>query len=202
MRQVKLCSFQRSLVINNSNLEELRPLIEGHIVLIGTSAVGLLDTRTSALGQSIPGVSVHAQALEQILSGKFLSRPDWVIGAEFITTLLLGLCISLLTNYLRPTATIFATGAALAMLAGITAIAFRNFGLLFDVTFPAATLLLTFLTTTAYKLLVTDRQGRHLRRRYVERADAARLDRVAVIWRIVGEQHHSPPVACFVPDPR
>ena len=38
------------------NLEILRPLIADHIVLIGTSATGLLDTRTSPLGEAIPGV--------------------------------------------------------------------------------------------------------------------------------------------------
>ena len=65
----------------SANIEGIRHLFEGHIVFVGTSAVGLEDLRTSALGETIPGVSVHAQIIDQILTGTFLSRPDWVRGA-------------------------------------------------------------------------------------------------------------------------
>ena len=177
-------------LLRQNNREELRPLIEGHIVLIGTSAVGLLDIRTSALGESIPGVSVHAQALEQILAGAFLTRPDWVVGGEFAVALALGLLISLLANYLRPASTIATIALALASLAAITALAYRNFGLLVDFTFPAASLLLTFIATTAYKLLVTDRQGRQLRRsfaHYVAPSVLAEIERNPQNLKLGGE---------------
>lgn len=176
--------------LRQNNLESLRPLIEGHIVLIGTSAVGLLDTRTSSLGQSIPGVSVHAQALEQILSGAFLTRPDWVVGGEFAFALLLGALISVLANYLRPSGTILTTALAVSFLGAITAIAYRSFGLLFDFTFPAAALMLTFIVTTAYKLLITDRQGRQLRRsfaHYVAPSILAEIERNPQNLKLGGE---------------
>ena len=43
--------------------------------------------RTSApprLARTFPGVSLHAQTVEQILSGRFLSRPDWADGLEIL----------------------------------------------------------------------------------------------------------------------
>lgn len=177
-------------LLRQNNIEDLRPFIEGHIVLIGTSAVGLLDIRTSTLGESIPGVSVHAQALEQILSGEFLTRPDWVVGGEFASALLLGLLISILAHYLRPATTIATTALALSALAAMTAIAFRNFGLLVDFTFPAASLLLTFIATTAYKLLITDKQGRQLRRsfaHYVAPSVLAEIERNPQDLKLGGE---------------
>ncbi|MDE2446171.1 MAG: CHASE2 domain-containing protein, partial [Alphaproteobacteria bacterium] len=63
-------------LISGNEREALRPLVEGHIVLVGTSAISLQDTKTSSLGESIPGVSVHAQVLQQILSGQFLHRSE------------------------------------------------------------------------------------------------------------------------------
>ncbi len=42
-------------------------MIARHLVLIGTSAVGLLDTKTTPLDAVIPGVEVHAQVLESAL---------------------------------------------------------------------------------------------------------------------------------------
>ena len=72
---------------------ELAPLFEGHIVFVGASASGLRDIRVTTLGESVPGVFMHAQVADQILSGTYLSRPDWAQGAEIaamviITTLI------------------------------------------------------------------------------------------------------------------
>src|SRR5690606_17212761 len=58
--------------------------IAGHIVFIGTSASGLLDIHGTTLGDNVPGVSIHAQAIEQILSGTYLTRTDWVSGLEIV----------------------------------------------------------------------------------------------------------------------
>ena len=55
--------------------------IAGRDILIGTSAVGLLDLRATPLNSAVPGVEVHAQAIEQMLSGEHLSRPPFATGA-------------------------------------------------------------------------------------------------------------------------
>ena len=54
---------------------ETKAAIEGSILFVGTSAAGLQDIRTTALGQNVPGVSLHAQTVEQILSGPFSLTP-------------------------------------------------------------------------------------------------------------------------------
>ena len=55
--------------------------IEGQIILIGTSAPGLLDLRATPVDEAIPGIDIHAQLLEHLLTGKFLERPDYALGA-------------------------------------------------------------------------------------------------------------------------
>ena len=42
-------------------------LLKGHVVLIGSSAAGLLDLRLNSMGKLMPGVTAHALALEQML---------------------------------------------------------------------------------------------------------------------------------------
>lgn len=153
-------------VLSTGQRESLRDRISGHIVLIGTSAVGLLDMRTSALGEALPGVAVHAQALQQIMSGAFLSRPDWIIGLELLGVGILGCLLSLMTMTLKPMLNLASTTLIFLALAGTVVLAFRNYGLLVDFTFPALALAGTFITTTAYKLLVVDSQGRQLRRAF------------------------------------
>ncbi len=177
-------------VIDGQHRENLRTLVNGHMVVIGTSAVGLLDMRTSALGEDLPGVAVHAQALEQILSGAFLSRPEWATGAEFIGVVLSGFIISLMAILWRPLPNLLSISLVFVVLAGFVALAFRRFGILIDFTFPAMALATTFLSTTAYKLLVVDRQGRQLRRafsHYVAPSVLAEIEKNPTVLNLGGE---------------
>ena len=70
--------------------------LEGRILIIGTSAAGLLDLRATPLEASVPGVELHAQAVEQILQNAFLLRPDFATPAELIYILVLGTLIAIL----------------------------------------------------------------------------------------------------------
>jgi adenylate cyclase len=76
--------------------------VSGAIVLIGTSAAGLKDIRSTPLDPAAAGVEVHAQAIEQALLGISLSRPDWIRGAEIcLMTLAAGLMI-MASRLLKP----------------------------------------------------------------------------------------------------
>ena len=98
--------------------EELAPLFEGHIVFVGTSAAGLLDIRATPLGQNVPGVSLHAQALEQMLTGQYLSRPDWADGLEVTVIAAVGLLVVAMTAIFSPLVAISAgTAISAAFLA-------------------------------------------------------------------------------------
>ena len=150
-------------IINGAERETLRPMIANNIVLVGTSATSLQDTKTSSLGEAIPGVSVHAQAIEQILSGSFLKRSDLNYYFELLFVGGLGLLISVGTALFRPMPMIVGLFAILSSLLLGAAYAFRDFGLLIDLTFPILSIATIYLATIAFKLLVTDREGRMLR---------------------------------------
>ena len=69
------------------------------IAILGTSAAGLQDIRATPLSEGLPGVEVHAQILENILSGIFLTRdkyaPFWEVGAIVISGLLIMITLPL-----------------------------------------------------------------------------------------------------------
>jgi adenylate cyclase len=58
-------------VLNNPNAI---PALKGAIVLIGTSALGLTDLRTTPLETGYPGVEVHANLLDAILQSTDTKR--------------------------------------------------------------------------------------------------------------------------------
>jgi adenylate cyclase len=177
-------------VLDDKKLVDLAPRIAGHIILIGTSATGLLDARTSSLGEAVPGVSVHAQALQQIMSGQFLTRPEWSAGAEFAAIILGGLVFGFGAALLRPWQTLVALVLAIALMASASLYAFRELGFLFDATFPITAFLGTFLAGTALRLFVTDREGRQLRRafgHYVAPGVLAEIEKNPGMLKLGGE---------------
>ena len=62
-------------------------------MLIGTSAVGLNDIKTTPVSAAMPGVEIHAQVLESALTGAVISQPNYGIALEFLAALLLGLLV-------------------------------------------------------------------------------------------------------------
>ena len=86
-------------------------MIAGKLVLIGTSAVGLNDIKTTPVSPAMPGVEIHAQVLESALTGAVLSQPIYGIVVEFATALLFGLLVIAFAPLFGPV-TLVALGAA------------------------------------------------------------------------------------------
>ncbi|WP_208976897.1 CHASE2 domain-containing protein [Stappia sp. ES.058] len=150
-------------VLDRDKRASVQPEVEGRIIYIGTSAIGLFDIRTTPLGELVPGVSVHAQATEQILSGDFLSRPDWSYGAEIIATFLLGLIvIALVLAFGAGWAALIGGGVAAALYAGAAHL-FLTKGLLLDPVYPTAANLFVYAAATALLYVLTEREKQFVR---------------------------------------
>lgn len=137
--------------------------IAGHIVFVGTSSVGLSDIRVTPLGELVPGVLVHAQAAEQVISGDYLSRPDWAYGLEIIVTAALGTIILAVLPYLGAGWTAALGAGIAALISGGAGYLFTRQGLLLDPVFPALASLLVYATATALLYLLTERERRFVR---------------------------------------
>ncbi len=128
----------------------------GKIVLIGTSASGLLDIRNTALEKDIPGVTVIAQGIQQILNGDFLVRPDWMEGAEFLFGLFFSILICLIIQYFGPIGGLIAFLIAnLSSLFG-SFYGFNNLNLLIDPISPLIICLMSYLIITFFNFLFTE----------------------------------------------
>src|SRR5262249_39586738 len=58
--------------------------IAGKLVLLGTSAIGLLDVKTTPIDPAMPGVEVHAQLIEAALTNSLLAAPGYAIVVEML----------------------------------------------------------------------------------------------------------------------
>src|SRR5688500_11923099 len=66
------------------------PVDELHdkIVIVGTSAQGLLDLRATPVREDFPGVEVHANLVSGFLDQSIMHRPDLVLAISVLTVLL------------------------------------------------------------------------------------------------------------------
>ena len=71
--------------------------LKGKLALVGTSATGLLDLRSTPLNSVLPGVEVHANILENIIFRTQLSRPTSASLIEWAATFVVGIIIIIIT---------------------------------------------------------------------------------------------------------
>ncbi len=76
--------------------------LQGRIVLLGTTAPGLVDLRSTPMGAAYPGVEVHANLIAGMLDGRLLQVPPYATGAAVLSVLLAGGLLLLLLPRLSP----------------------------------------------------------------------------------------------------
>jgi adenylate cyclase len=139
--------------------------LQGRLLLVGSSAPGLMDLRFNPLGEVMPGVEVHAQAMEQALTRDVLVRPPWAVATEALALLLGGLLVGVLALNTGP---MLSALTALGVIVGYGAAgwwAFSSGRLLLDPLTPSLGVL------GAYGMLSLLRhQASEQRRRWVARA--------------------------------
>ena len=133
-----------------------REYFAGKIVLVGTSASGLLDIRNTSLERDIPGVTVIAQGIQQIINGEFLVRPDWMEGGEFIFGLFFSILICLIIQYFGPIG-----GLITFLVANMSSLygsyyGFNNLDYLIDPISPLVICLTSYLIITFFNFLFTE----------------------------------------------
>jgi len=149
------------------------------LVLVGTSAVGLLDSKTTPIDPVMPGVEVHAQVLESVLTQSVLSSPNYAIGVELIAALSLGIAIIWLAPILSP-ALLLAFGAAIiAITLGASWYFYQQAGLLFDATYPLLSSALVYLTLIFSNYISEQAQRRRIRSAFGQYLSPALVEQLA-----------------------
>ena len=153
--------------------------IKGRLTIVGTSAVGLLDIRSTPTEDIMPGVEVHAQLIEAALAGAYLTRPNFIDAAE-LTLILVG---GLLMVWLVPRVGAKWTLLLFLVVAGGSAATswylFAERQILFDAGYAVVAILLlyTMLTYTGYAK--EEAQRRQVRAAFAHYLSPAMVEKLA-----------------------
>jgi adenylate cyclase len=137
--------------------------ISRRLVLIGTSAAGLLDLKTTPTDPAMPGVEVHAQVLESMLTHSILASPNYAIAAELGAAFVMGVAIITLAPVLGPIYLLVFGAVIVALLAGTSWYLFTQHLLLIDFTFPLLSSLSIYLTLVFTNYVKEQAQRRRIR---------------------------------------
>lgn len=153
--------------------------VADNLLIIGTSAPGLKDIRATPLSPEGPGVELHAQVIEQLLTDGFLRRPDWALGAELAFLTGFGLVLMVLLPLWGPLVCAFLGAGGIALAVGLSWFAFDRDLRLFDPIYPALVVLLIYLTDSLVIYLRTEAERRHVRQAFAHYLAPAVVERLA-----------------------
>jgi len=154
-------------------------MIARKLVLIGTSAVGLLDVKTTPIDPVMPGVEVHAQVLESALTRAVLSQPIYAIVAEFCAAIVLGILVIAFAPLFGPV-TLVAVGALFAsLLVGTSWYFYTQHRLLIDFTYPLLSTTSIYLTLIFTSFVREQAQRRQIRSAFGQYLSPALIEQLA-----------------------
>ncbi len=134
--------------------------LRGKIALVGTTAPGLLDLRSTPVGSVYPGVEVHANMIAGMLNGTIKQKPPYMLGAEVMLLLIGGVFLSILMPFLGPLKATLVSLVAMLLITGLNILIWSGMGMIMPL---AASLLMTitlFALNMSYGYFVETRSKR------------------------------------------
>jgi adenylate cyclase len=135
--------------------------LKGKIVLIGTSAPGLLDLRSTPVQNIYPGVEVHANIISGILDDRIKHKPAWTVGYEFVLLVIVAVCMALLLPLVSPLLAAVSTLGFAGMIMAGTFSAWNN-NLILPLASPMLLIVLIFMLHMTYGFFIESRGKRQL----------------------------------------
>ena len=135
--------------------------LKDKIVLVGTSAPGLLDLRSTPVANVYPGVEVHANIISGILDNRIKHKPDWTVGYEFVLLCVIAVAMALLLPLVSPLLAAASTLGITGLVLGGTFAAWEN-NLILPLASPLLLIILMFMLHMSYGFFIESRGKRQL----------------------------------------
>jgi adenylate cyclase len=154
------------------------PAVDGHLVLVGFTAYGLMDVRPTPFDPNMPGIEIHATALGNILEGRGLRRLTSMALVEAVIVLALAAVSPLVLPRLGAAwSTLLVLGVAAGMVVAAHG-AFRA-GTLIVLLPPLAALAVGHVGGITYQVLVEERERRFIKAAFQQYVPAEVVDQLA-----------------------
>ena len=134
--------------------------LKDKIIIVGTSAQGLMDLRSSPVREDFPGVEVHANLISGFLDQTIMHRPDLVLAISVLTVLLIGIPFAILLPQLSALTSTAAMGVVMALLLAVNLYAWKQHHFVLNIAAPLLMLALLYLLNMAWGFFMETRSRR------------------------------------------
>ena len=134
--------------------------LKDRIVIVGTSAQGLLDLRSTPVQEDFPGVEVHANLVAGFLDQSIMHRPEFIRTVSILTVLLLGLPLALLLPRFSALIGTIAVASIGVLLIAMNLFAWSHFHYVLNIATPLALVLSLYLLNMAWGFFMETRSRR------------------------------------------
>ena len=153
-------------------------LFRDKIVLVGATAQGLGDYRTTPVGAVFPGVEIRANTIQNLIDGDFIQRPDWMFLFDVVLMITLGgLLVVLLPRFgVRRSAIVtFLLAGGYLLLAVVE---FRSQLIWINVVYPALLIVLLYVSSTLVHYFTAEREKRQIKGAFQHYVPVAVVDQI------------------------
>ena len=136
--------------------------LKDKIILLGTTAPGLLDLRVTPVGETYPGVETHANVISGFLDGKVFVKPDYSVGFEVVILILSGLTLAFALPLLTAPKAVAASVVIIGALVGLNFWLYLSYGLVLPLASALVMALTAFALNMSYGYFVESKSKRDL----------------------------------------
>jgi len=134
--------------------------LKDKIVIVGTSAQGLLDLRSTPVNEAYPGVEVHANLISGFLDQTIMHKPAEVLAISVLTVLFIGIPFAIVLPRLSALTSTVAMATVAVLLVAINLYAWSSHHFVLNIAAPLMMLALLYLLNMAWGFFMETRSRR------------------------------------------
>jgi adenylate cyclase len=138
-------------------------LVKDRIILVGATAVGVYDLRVTPFSTVFPGLEIHANVLDSIISGNYMYRPAWANLFDILAIISTGIILGIV---IPRTSVLTGTITSLSLFFGHMLLCYFLFSLngwILNLVYPLSVMILVYVSITLYRYIAESRQKKFIK---------------------------------------
>jgi adenylate cyclase len=133
------------------------------LVLVGATAMGTHDLRSTPFSPLYPGVEIHATVIDNILTQNFITRPRWSMIYDLLIIILLGTLIGIALPRTSAMKGLFIASGLFILHILVARWLFVNSRVWLNIVYPLLVLVITYTALTLYHYMTEERERRKVK---------------------------------------
>lgn len=136
------------------------------IVLVGATATGIYDLRNTPFSPTFPGVEVHANVIDNILTHSFISKPRWSRVYDLLAIVILGVLVGFSIPRMSAVKGLLVASGLIILYVCFALWLFINNGVWLNIVYPLFTISMSYMVLTIYYYATEERERKRIKKAF------------------------------------